>query len=151
MKPVAFVDGDPSWLRFARQYKGIPEAVGGKLNPLIVEMFKATHFPAEKLTATTAWCAALVSHCLARTGYPSPHTANAAACAAFGVPTEPRPGALVVLAPGVVGAGNSGHVGFYEKALNAEQFWLFSGNCRNTARSQIYPLDRVVAMRWPVA
>lgn len=144
-------DEEPPWLRFARQYKGIPEAIGGKLNPLIAEMFTSTRFPKSKLTATTSWCAAFVSHVLERTGYPSPHTANAAACAAFGMACEPKPGAIVVLTPGVVGAGTSGHVGFYEKPLNAQHFWLFSGNCRNTARSQLYPVDRIVAVRWPDA
>jgi uncharacterized protein (TIGR02594 family) len=142
-------DEEPPWLRFARQYNGIREVMGGKLNPLIAEMFKATRFPLAKLTASTAWCAALVSHALERTGYPSPHTARAADCASFGVQCQFKPGAIVVLTPGVVGAGSSGHVGFYEKPLNAQHFWLFSGNCKNTAKSQLYPVERIVAVRWP--
>lgn len=142
-------DVEPPWLVFARQYKGIRETtVGGKLNPMIADMFSSTRFPKSRLTPTTPWCAAMVSHCLARVGMPSPRTANAAACALFGVASEPRSGAIVVMAPGVVGAGISGHVGFWEKAAG-DQFWLFSGNCRNTARSLLYPVSRIVAVRWP--
>ncbi len=140
---------EPEWLRIARTYKGITEKAGGKLNPLIVEMFSATRFPRAKLKPDTPWCAAFVSYCLERAGMPSPHTANAAACVAFGVACQPKPGAVIVLAPGVVGAGISGHVGFYEKALNETHFWLFSGNCQNTARSHLYPASRIVACRWP--
>ncbi|MBA3841082.1 MAG: hypothetical protein H0X39_00405 [Actinobacteria bacterium] len=140
----------PEWLRIARLFKGIRETIGGKLNPKVAEFFKATHFPLAKLTSTTPWCAALVSYALEQAYAPSPRTANAAACAAFGEECEPKLGAIIVLAPGVQGAGISGHVGFYEGTLTPESFWLFSGNCMNTAKSHVYPVSRIVACRWPV-
>lgn len=149
MNPLQPREAAPEWLRIARTFKGIRETIAGQLNPLIAAMFKSTHFPLEKLTPTTAWCAALISHCFLMAGAPSPRTANAAACALFGFPCEPRPGALIVLAPGVVGAGISGHVGFWEQELTADNFWLYSGNCQNTAKSHVYPVARIVACRWP--
>jgi uncharacterized protein (TIGR02594 family) len=150
MNPLQPHDPEPEWLRIARTFKGIREKVDGKLNPRIAELFRVgTHFPVDKLKPDTAWCAALVSYSLLMAGVPSPHTANAAACATFGYPCKPRPGALIVLAPGVVGAGISGHVGFYEQELAKDAFWLFSGNCLNTARSQLYQTSRIVACRWP--
>lgn len=149
MIPTQPHDPEPEWLRIARQFKGIREVIAGKLNPLIADMFKSTHFPLDKLTITTAWCAALVSCSLAKAGAPSPRTANAAACALFGYACEPRPGALIVLAPGVVGAGISGHVGFWEQEMTADNFWLYSGNCQNTAKSHVYPKSRITACRWP--
>jgi hypothetical protein len=150
MIPVQPHDPEPAWLRIARTFKGIPEKVLGQLNPQIVEMFRlATHFPVARLRPDTPWCAAAVSHWLKLAHAPSPETANAAACATYGYPCEPRPGALIVLAPGVVGAGISGHVGFWEQPLTDTEFWLFSGNCRNTAMSHVYPVSRIVACRWP--
>jgi len=144
----------PEWMTIARQFNGIRETVNGKLNPQIVDFFQlGTHFPLAKLTATTPWCAAFVSYCLHKAGMKSPLTANAAACALYGLPVvgEVQHGDVVVLAPGVQGAGTSGHVGFYLQPLNAHAFWLYSGNCANTVKASVYQLDRVVAWRRPVA
>lgn len=149
MNPSEPPSGDPEWLRIARMYKGVREVVNGKLNPQVAKFFEATRFPAKNLNSRTAWCAAFVSWALQQAHVPSPRTANAAACGGFGYACEPRPGAIIVLAPGVVGAGTSGHVGFYEQPLSADLFWLFSGNCMNTARSHVYPVSRIVACRWP--
>lgn len=142
--------GTPPWLRIARMYKGVREVIGGQLNPQIVEMFRATRYPIARLTPTTAWCAALVCHSYKKAGVKNPpHTARAADLATYGVACELKPGALVVLAPGVLGAGTSGHVGFWEQRLSDEMHWLFSGNCGNTAKSHVYPTSRFLAVRWP--
>lgn len=142
--------GPPDWYAIALKYLGTKELVGGQLNPVIRRFFGSTHFPSDKITKTTPWCAAFVSFCLGHAGLPSPRTANAAKCGEYGRASELKEGAIVVLSPGVSGAGLSGHVGFYSRPHDDTQFWLLSGNCDNSVKEKLYPLDRVVAVRWPV-
>jgi uncharacterized protein (TIGR02594 family) len=139
---------EPLWVEKLDKLSGIPEVVAGKLNPQITEMFRTTHFPIDKLTAKTAWCAAAVCWALAQAGYRSTRSAEAKSFIKYGIEVPVQYGSIVVFNPHSADAGGTGHIGFVV-GVDQTDLLCLSGNSSNTVRRKWYPRSLLVASRWP--
>jgi uncharacterized protein (TIGR02594 family) len=153
---------EPPWMTQARGMLGKAEIPGPQTAPFISNMLQS--LGAWWRDDETAWCATFVSACLHDAGlaYPKafyrarafetwgrPWVRNAASIAAWDVPygaiavlsRPPRPqdGHVALLA-----SGNPPLVGGGEL-----QVPLLGGNQGNRVSVMWFPLDRVVAWRWP--
>lgn len=144
------------WMDQAWSMIGQSEVAGSGANPEIVGMFAAAGVP-ELTSDETAWCAAMVSACLARAGLKVPDRVDgrldryaavrAVAFLEYGTPIEtPRPGAIAVLSRGINPA--MGHVGFVTGA-DAKHVYLLGGNQASAVNITPYPKSRVRGYRWP--
>lgn len=130
---------------------GIREIAGKDHNPLIVSMF-ADVGHSEIKDDETAWCAAAVGSALKSCGLPiPPRDVNllAKSYLSYGVPCDPRPGAI-----GVWPRGNSdwqGHVGVVETVNSDGTVTLISGNDGNQVRRKKYSIKTALGFRLPVA
>lgn len=141
---------EPVWVDKLIALDGIKEVVNGKLNPQVADMFKCTHFPLDKLTPTTAWCAAAVCFALETSGYKSTRSAAAKSYATYGLNVPPQYGAIAVFGPSVQDAGGTGHVTFIV-GLDHDSFLCLGGNQSNTIKRSWYPKSHMVACRYPSA
>lgn len=139
---------EPLWVEKLDKLSGLPEVVGGKLNGTIVEMFRTTRFPIDKLTTKTAWCAAGIGWALQQAGFQGTRSAAAASYATYGLEVPPQYGAIAVFSPATPDAGLSGHVSFIV-GIDHDSFLCLGCNQSNTIRRSWYPKARIVACRYP--
>lgn len=134
------------WIDIARGELGTSEVPSVKANPRIIEYHKATTLRANN--DEIAWCSSFVNWVMQTAGFPTTRSAAARSWVRYGVKSELRPGAIVVLSRGSNPA--FGHVGFVDR-FDASYVWVLGGNQGNRVSIARYPLLRLVACRWPVA
>lgn len=149
---------EANWLEVARRELGIHETPGPKATERITEYLKTTTVPKGMSESDeTPWCAAFVNWCMIQAGVHGTNSAMAASWRSFGVPCEPKPGAVVVIQQKVQGkdpatGSTSGmHVGFFLEQ-DAGGVVLLGGNQHDSVKISRFPSSAylVKAYRWPV-
>ena len=148
---------EPQLLSIMKSRLGIKETPGNKGdNPVILGWFKAVGHP-EIEHDETSWCAVTVGSALIECGLPIPaRNVNmmARSYATYGVPTEPKPGAIAIWPRG---ASWQGHVNVVERVNDDGTIVCIGGNQSNRnggdAVTRTKPMDpsKAIAFRWPVA
>lgn len=149
-KTLAALGHDPApaqsyqqpWMNEAALHLGLTEIPGKRHNPTILRWIKALGgwFTDDE----TPWCGTFVAHCLRAAGIDVPkHWYRARAYAEWGVPCEPRVGAVAVF-----GRTGGGHVGFIVGA-SASNLYILGGNQRNQVNITPIAKSRLIAVRWP--
>lgn len=141
---------DPAlvWFQEARRLMGVSEVPGGASNATILDWASDLGIPYSG--DDIAWCGLFVGHCLSATleREPIPGSLLAArAWQAFGVQTDPTPGAVMVFwrkSP----ASGLGHVGFYA-GEDAGAYRILGGNQSDKVSLAWVGKDRLVSARWP--
>lgn len=137
------------WMLEARRLIGAKEIQGPAHNSAIVRMWESIKAPFRD--DETPWCAAYVGHCLEAANVRSTRSAAARSYVNWGSPWVgglKAYGSIIVLSR--PGSRWSGHVGFLT-GFDADRdvLQLLSGNSDNQVKFAEYPLDRMVAARWP--
>jgi uncharacterized protein (TIGR02594 family) len=148
--PASPATTEPQWIAIARAEVGVKERAGDADHPRIQEYLRATTIPQNMVHDATPWCSAFANWCMQQAGYHGTRKANARSWLTWGEGLdEPRPGCVVVLWRGSPESSN-GHVAFFERADDRHVF-LLGGNQNDRVCAQAYPLNRVLAYRWPTA
>lgn len=137
---------DPPWYRRARQELGVSEVPGAQHNRRIVEYFALAGHP-NIADDETHWCSAFASAVFELEGIPSARTLWARNWARWGIPLRvPQIGAVCVFT-----RGEGGHVGFFagEYSPDGSKVLILGGNQSNKVCYAWYPVDRLIAVRWP--
>lgn len=141
---------DPSivWFKEATRLMGTREQPGVGSNPKIIDWataqgiaYKGDDIP---------WCGLFVGHCISATLDREPTPADvlrARAWAAFGIKTQPTPGAVMVFWRRSPTSG-LGHVGFYA-GEDATAYRILGGNQSDSVSLAWVLKDRLVTARWP--
>lgn len=138
----------PNWLAVARAEMGVASYPAGQSNPRITEYHHGTNIRGYDDKAS--WCSSFVNWTLAQVGIAGTGSALARSWLEWGVALEqPRPGCIAVLYRDDP-ASWKGHVGFYLRA-DAQHIHLLGGNQLEQVREHFYPLDSVLAYRWPAS
>jgi uncharacterized protein (TIGR02594 family) len=135
------------WMHFALDelLRGVTELPGAEHEQRILEYHAATTLGATD--DETGWCSSFVAWCFMQAGVVGTRSAAARSWMDWGVPCEPRPGAVAVLwreSPG----GSSGHAAFYLGG-HGEHLYLLGGNQGNRVSVQAFPFSRLLGFRWP--
>jgi uncharacterized protein (TIGR02594 family) len=139
------------WLDVALADLGTREDAGPGSNPVVLAYFEDVGRP-DIIDDATAWCAAATGSWLARSRQPIPPP-NLALLARsyerYGVPCDPRPGAIGVWPRGA--ADWQGHVGIVIDVDFARGVVRrISGNLANAVTIDEAPIATALAFRWPV-
>lgn len=134
----------PPWLVIAYDELGTEETGGSKATPQIIEYHKATTLRAT--SDEVPWCSSFVNWVMHQAGYPTTRSAAARSWSRYGVASELRKGAIIVVSRGTNPA--FGHVGFVWRS-EGPYVWILGGNQGNRVSIARYPLSRLVAVRWP--
>jgi len=151
----------PEWMTIAESYIGLTEIPGRSLhNPTILGWLKRYALNIGKWGQSrdeTPWCAVFVSHCLSEAGIKPSNDARAIKYAAWGKPSKPRRGAIVVIrrkrkdGENTTGSNRGGyHVMFLDK-MTKHFVWGVGGNQKNRVSRAAYSKKNyeIVAIRWP--
>jgi uncharacterized protein (TIGR02594 family) len=144
--------GVPPWLMSLEHY-GTREIAGPKHSHKIVQwMDDFTTLPDALLADETAWCSVFANMAMQTHGYRGTRSASALSWLKYGVALErPRLGCIVVYWRGSPDSGQ-GHVAFYVAEHEDPRYqWVYGGNQHNRACIDEYPVERVLAYRWPTA
>ncbi|WP_370538743.1 TIGR02594 family protein [Ideonella sp.] len=137
---------EPAWLTAARAELGVCAAPPGECNTRITAYHAGTNV--EGYDDKVSWCSSFVHWSLARAGLRGTGSALARSWLDWGVAlAQPMPGCIAVLwreDP----ASWKGHVGFY-LAHDDREVRLLGGNQLGAVREHTYPIDTVLAYRWP--
>ena len=148
-------DGEPPgldrmpWYREALRLVGTKEIAGPASNPDIMDM--ADRLDVAYRDDDVPWCGLFAGHCV---GASLPDEVlptvvlRARAWEAFGAPTTPQPGAVLVFWRKAPDSG-LGHVGFYF-AEDEASFHVLGGNQSNMVNVARLRKDRLLAARWPI-
>ncbi|HTU99749.1 MAG TPA: TIGR02594 family protein [Luteitalea sp.] len=99
----------------------------------------------------TAWCAAFVNWCLARSRAPRHGPGTAGAWLRFGTPLPaPVYGCVAVLPPDRSSGSSTGQVAFYVET-KGDVVVLLGGNQGDVVSTVSAPADRVLGYRWPTS
>lgn len=145
-------ENDAPWLAIARGEVGQRE-LGGAADNVRIRAYHASTSLGEK-PDEVAWCSSFVNWCLTTAGVRGTGSAAAAGWTAWGQPTEPRRGAVIVIFneqarnSGLTRSGN--HVGFLIEDLG----WgwrILGGNQGNMVKESCFSKRKwmVKALRWP--
>ena len=138
----------PAWLSIANAEVGVACYPVGQSNPRITEYHDTTNIPGYDDKAS--WCSSFVNWCLAQAGINGTGSALARSWLDWGQAlSEPLPACIVVLSREDPSSWK-GHVGFYLRS-DAQHIYLLGGNQLGQVREHFYPLDCVLAYRWPAA
>lgn len=139
------------WMVEAEGLMGTKEVAGARgNNPVILDWADNLdiHYPGDDVP----WCGLFVGHCLAAT-LPEevlpPNPLGARQWGAFGEPTQPRLGAVMVFWRESKNSGK-GHVGFYT-GETASAFRILGGNQSNQVSMAWIAKDRFLKARWPLS
>lgn len=136
----------PLWMSVAFNERGVKRYPTGKTNPRIAEYNDCTQLAGydDKI----AWCSSFMNWCMKQAGIRGTGSALARSWLTWGQPLEvPRHGCIAVLTADDE-VHWKGHVGFFLR-LDANDVYLFGGNQLEEVRELAYPLNRVLAYRWP--
>lgn len=139
------------WMQEAWANVGVAETPGAAATPAILAYFAEVGHP-EIVSDETAWCAAFVGACLAKSGVaigaiPSWERLRARAYLELGTAIDrPRIGCLVILSRGNDPA--SGHVGFCA-GFDTTRIQVLGGNQADAVNVTAFSMSQVVGYRWP--
>lgn len=143
------VNGEPDWLKLARQDLGIKEVPGSGSNPAIMRAWKYCEYdpPAGD---ETAWCSAKACEWMERSGLPSTKAPNARSWLKWGAGLKaPKIGCVVVFWRGSP-TGWEGHVALYVgPGSKPGTIKVLGGNQSNGVSIQDYSAAQVLGYRWP--
>lgn len=132
------------WLDQMRLYVGQPCPTGKPPTPWIIETFSHTNFgPLHGVTP--AACAATLCRVLDDTGYASTHSAAAISYENYGTPCDLKSGAILVFQ----WPSGDHHVTLCDQVLDDQQVKCLGGNQDHLVKDSVYPIDDIVATRWP--
>lgn len=135
------------WLTQLLSVLGQKEIVNGKVNPLVTEMFSYTSYKTKK---NEPWCAAGICWALAKTGFANPATAAAVGFKNYGVPSEYKKGAIIVMQH----KSGGHHVTIFDHWVDEKNKLASCLGC-NQADSVKYStydfkVEKILGVRWPV-
>ena len=139
---------DPTpWMDIARGERGVKEISGRDHNARILEYHGTTGMGTWGASRDeTAWCSSFVNWCMVKAGIEGTNSAMARSWLKWGREIDrPVPGCVVVLRRG---AGNSGHVGFYDSS-DATHITLLGGNQSDEVCLKDYRSSDVLGYRMP--
>ncbi len=138
------------WFDEARNLRGLREVAGRGSNDTLMEMARNLELDRVFTHDGIPWCGLFVAHCI---GSQLPEEVlprialRARAWEAFGVPTTPRLGAVMVFWRGNPGVG-TGHVGFYW-GEDKRAYHILGGNQSDAVTIARCSKTRFVTARWP--
>jgi uncharacterized protein (TIGR02594 family) len=136
----------PAWLDVAIEefHRGVEEIPGREHDPRILEYHASTTLDASD--DETPWCSAFVNFCITKAGMIGTNSAAARSWLKWGVPCEPKRGAITVFRRGT--SSWTGHVGFW---IGEEEngIVILGGNQRNRISYSSYPKRDLLGYRWP--
>ena len=136
----------PVWLLAAESEKGISTFPPGQSNPRIGDYH--AHTALRGYDDKASWCSSFVNWVFAQVGIHGTGSALARSWLDWGLPLEhPVPGCVVVLYRDDPSSWK-GHVSFYLRT-EGDQIFVFGGNQLDAVREHSYPLNTVLAYRWP--
>lgn len=139
------------WMAEAESLMGTKEVAGPRgSNPKILDWADNLdiHYPGDDIP----WCGLFVGHCVASALPAEVLPANplgARQWGAFGEPTQPRRGAIMVFWRESRTSGK-GHVGFYT-GETANAYRILGGNQSNQVSQALISKERFLKARWPVS
>jgi len=135
----------PYWLIVAEKELGVHETPGPAATARIIEYDKATTLKAT--SDEVPWCAAFVNWCLKQAGQVGTWSAAAMSFADWGkdLGDEPEEGCIAVFR----WADGGHHVSFYTGAVDDDTIVCLGGNQSDSVKRSNYPVNRVIAYRWP--
>ncbi len=146
----------PPWLRTMQREAraGVREIPGPEHNPRILVYGKSVTY-----TVTTdeiPWCSNLVNWCFMELEMERTRSAAARSWLMWGIPLQHAAlGAVCILKrgggdqPGKDTIDAPGHVGLLTDMLEPETVTIMAGNQGNRICEDVFPLDRLLDMRWP--
>jgi len=138
------IDSDPEWLQLAWKDYGQKEIRGSRDNPVVVAYFKDVGHGWVK-DDETAWCAAYVGSCLARSDMPHTGSLAARSYLQWGKKTtSPKRGDIVVFKRG--NSSWQGHVAFYLGEHNG-RIYVLGGNQANAVNVRGYAKSKLLGYR----
>ena len=136
-----------SWFDHGLTVLGMNEIKDGKVNPLVTEMFSYTSYKTKK---NEPWCAAFICWCLAKTGFGNPATAAAVGFKDYGVKSDYKRGAIIVMRH----PSGQHHVTMFDSWSDEKNKLAkcLGGNQANSVKYSIYDFskEKVLGVRWPV-
>lgn len=136
------------WLAIATAEIGVAQFPAGQSNPRITQYHKGTNIRGYDDKAS--WCSSFVDWCFGQLGIAGTSSALARSWLEWGAPLAvPVPGCIVVLSRDDPSSWK-GHVGFYLRS-DDEFVYLLGGNQLEAVREHFYPIESVLAYRWPMA
>jgi uncharacterized protein (TIGR02594 family) len=150
--PHPIPEDDAPWMAIARGELGQKEIKGAENNPRIREYHAATSMGAQP--DEVAWCSSFVNWCLMKAGLKRTHSAAAASWVDWGVDTDPRRGAVVVIynaaAKNSALSHSGNHVGFLVEDLG----WgwkVLGGNQGDMVKESCFSKKKwaLKAVKWP--
>jgi uncharacterized protein (TIGR02594 family) len=135
------------WFDHALTVEGMNEIKDGKVNPLVTEMFSYTSY---KTKRNEPWCAAFICWCLGKTGFANPATAAAKGFSNYGVSSDYKRGAIIVMRH----PSGQHHVTFFDSWIDEKNKLAkcYGGNQANSAKYSTYDFksEKILGVRWPV-
>ncbi|HMP04174.1 MAG TPA: TIGR02594 family protein [Gemmatales bacterium] len=149
---TTIIKAEPAWMKVARGEIGQKEIAGAQHNPRIIQYHATTTLKAT--TDETAWCASFVNWVLKQAGVPGTNSAAAASWLNWGVESQARVGAIVVIynaAAANSSLSTSGnHVGFLIEETPAH-YSILGGNQSDQVKISNFSKSkwRLKGYRWP--
>jgi len=143
----------PKWLEIAEKEIGVQEKRGGE-NPRIIKYHSSTSLKAKE--DEIAWCSSYVNWCVTQAGVKGTNSAAAISWLNWGVPTEPKEGAIVIIRQKqksndkATGSSSGNHVAFF-KEIKEGRIFLLGGNQSDQVKISSFGLGsyEVLGYRWP--
>lgn len=137
------------WMAGAQLELGVHERAGDADNPRILEYHETTiRTRLHKWFADAVpWCSSFVNWAFKKVGITGTNNPSAISWAKWGVPCEPKFGAVLVLTRQYFPVRKR-HVCFYFDE-DGEDFLVLGGNQKNEVSIERRPKKRLVACRWP--
>lgn len=140
----------PVWIDVLNKMVGMPELVKGRLNPAILKMFEATHYPPNALTNTTPWCSALLCSVFESLSIDSPRSASSTSWLKWGTDMGCIIGSVVVFEwPRKMDTGPTDHHVSIVTGIDHDSLLCLGGNQSNTVKHRWYPRNAAMGFRYP--
>lgn len=149
---LATIDAEESaapWMPVASAELGVHEREGDEDNPRVLEYHATTIRTRLKrwFADSVPWCSSFVNWTFKQVGITGTNNPSAISWAKWGVPCEPKFGAVLVLTRQYFPVVKR-HVCFYYDQ-EGEDFIVLGGNQKNEVTIERRPKKRLVACRWP--
>jgi len=144
----------PKWLEIAEKEIGVTEKAGPANNQRIVQYHSTTTLKATQ--DSVPWCSSFVSWCITQAGLKGTNSAAAISWLNWGVPTEPKEGAVTIIrqkqkgTDKATGSSSGNHVAFFKK-IEGGRIFLLGGNQSDQVKVSSFGLGsyEVIGYRWP--
>lgn len=147
----AFTPSVPPWIATAKKELGVTEVPGPKVNPRIMEYYKAAKWDSggdDSETDKSPWCGAFIAWVMKQHGYQPPSLAiSSGSWKSFGTPIkEPIIGAI-----GYKKRKGGGHVAFIlGKDKTGTKYYMLGGNQDKGTKVSIAKFDANIWEKWVV-